>query len=406
MLGTRIWDVCFPTQVRSHPFPDFASEQMIAVVSMAAAALIVAGWLCLSGQVLAAYRFARRPLPHSASAERSSVSILKPLHGAEPGLYENLRSFIEQDYPALQLVLGVNDPQDGALGAARDLIRDFPATDIRLVVDCNIRGSNQKVSNLENMMRAASHDILVLADSDMRVGRNYLRAVTTPLGDPRIGAVTCLYKGASTGGIWSDLGALQINFGFLPNALMADGLGTGGGCFGATIALRRAILDRIGGFAPFRNELADDYRLGEAVRDRGLCVALSPYLVKARVHEPSFSALWRHELRWARTMRGLAPVGFIGSAATHAVAIAFIVAAAALFTPLACVILACALLLRAATAAAIAALLGLSTRRLWLLPLRDGLSFAVFVASFFGRRVVWRDQFLAVSSNGRMSSAD
>ena len=140
---------------------------------------------------------------------------------AEPGLYENLRSFLDQDYPPLQIVLGVNDPQDGALDAARALIRDFPE-DVALVVDRRIRGSNQKVSNLENMLPAARHDILVLADSDMRVDRRYLAAVTAPLGEPGVGVVTCLYKAVSTGGLWSDLGALQINFGFLPNAFLAD----------------------------------------------------------------------------------------------------------------------------------------------------------------------------------------
>ena len=199
------------------------------------ALVLLAGWVCLAGQVAAALRFARRPLP--SAAEQPAVSVLKPLHGAEPGLYENLRSFVEQDYPDVQLVLGVNHPQDGALDAARELIRDFPEDDIALVVDRRIRGSNHKVSNLENMLRSARHDILVLADSDMRVDRRYLAAVTAPLGDAGIGVVTCLYKGVSTGGLWSDLGALQINFGFLPNALFADALGVGGGCFGATIAL-------------------------------------------------------------------------------------------------------------------------------------------------------------------------
>ncbi len=211
------------------------------------AVVLLAGWLCLAAQVVAALRFARRPLP--TAAEQPPVSVLKPLHGAEPGLYENLRSFVDQDYPAVQVVLGVNDPRDTALDAADTLIRAFPKDDIDLVVDRRIRGNNQKVSNLENMLPAAHHDLLVLADSDMRVDRRYLAAVTAPLADPRTGVVTCLYKGASTGGLWSDLGALQINFGFLPNALFGEALGVGGGCFGATIALRRATLSRIGGFA-------------------------------------------------------------------------------------------------------------------------------------------------------------
>ena len=150
--------------------------------------------------------------------------MLKPLHGAEPGLYENLRSFVEQDYPTAQIVLGANDTHDSALPVAETLIRDMPAADIALVVGAPIRGSNRKVANLENMLAGARHDILVISDSDMRVDRRYLGAVTAPLHDLSVGLVTCLYEGVSTGGPWSELGALQINFGFLPSALVAAAL--------------------------------------------------------------------------------------------------------------------------------------------------------------------------------------
>jgi ceramide glucosyltransferase len=368
------------------------------------AVVLLIGWICLAGQVLAAQRLARRPLP--SAPHQPPVSILKPLHGAEPGLYENLSCFIEQDYPAIQIVLGVNDPNDEALGAARALIRDFPEDDIALVVDRRIHGTNQKVSNLENMLPKARHDILVLADSDMQVGPSYLDAVTAPLGEAGTGVVTCLYKGASTGGLWSDFGALHINFGFLPNALFADALGIGGGCFGATIALNRATLGRIGGFARLRNELADDRRIGDAVREQGLAVVLSPYLVTARVHEPSFIALWRHELRWARTVRQLFPAGFVGSIATHPLAIALLAAAATGFSLTASLFLGITCLLRWVAAGVLARVLGLPTERFWLLPLRDALSFAVFVASFFGRRVSWRDQKFDVEPSGRMTLVD
>jgi ceramide glucosyltransferase len=365
--------------------------------------LLLAGWVCLAGQVAAALRFARRPLPAAAGPP---ASVMKPLHGAEPGLYENLRSFLEQDYPGVQVVLGVSHPEDAALEAAHRLIGDFPEDDIALVVDGRIRGTNHKVSNLENMLPLAQHDILVLADSDMRVDRRYLAAVTAPLGDPGAGIVTCLYKGASSGGLWSALGALQINFGFLPNALFADALGLGGGCFGATIALSRATLRRIGGFARVHDELADDRRIGDAAREQGLAVVLSPYLVEARVYEPSFNALWRHELRWARTIRGLSPAGFVGTVTTHPLAIASLAAAGAEFRLIPCVLLGITLVLRWATAGLLARVLGLPTARLWLLPLRDALSFAVFVASFFGRRVFWRDQNFDVEPNGRMTLVD
>jgi ceramide glucosyltransferase len=371
-------------------------------LTFALAMLLVPGWAYLVGSALAAIRFAGRALP--MATERPPVSIVKPLHGAEPGLYENLRSFAAQDYPVVQMVLGVSDAKDGALPAARALIRDLPDSDIALVVDARVRGSNQKVANLENMLEAARYDILVFADSDMRVQPRYIATVTAPLRDPGIGVVTCLYQGVATAGKWAELGELHINFGFLPSVLVADALGIDRGCFGATIAMRRDTLRRIGGLGAVRNELADDQRIGELVRRQGLAVVLSRYLVEARVAEPSLAALWRHELRWARTVRTIAPAGFAGSVLTHAMPISAVGVAATGFVLPACLLLVVSVMLRWVSARVIAAALGLPTTKLWLLPLRDALSFAVFVASFFVRRVFWRDQHFQVAPSGRMSA--
>ena len=359
-------------------------------------------WVYLIGAAMAVIRFARRPSP--VISDQPAVSVLKPLHGDEPGLYDNLRSFAEQDYPALQILLGVNNPEDGALPAAHALIRDLPACDIALVVNARASGSNKKVANLENMFEVARHELIVLADSDMRVDRHYLGAVTAPLHDGQTGVVTCLYKGVPTGGTWSEFGAMHINFGFLPSALVAQSLGLGGGCFGATIALRRETLERIGGFARLRDELADDHRIGDEVRALGLSVVLSPYIVEARVFEPSLAELWRHELRWARTVRAMAPAGFAGSVLAHPVAIAALAAAATGFGLTACISLVISCVLRWVTARVIADALGLPPAKPWLLPMRDALSFAVFVASFFGRTVFWRDQVFQVEASGRMTA--
>jgi ceramide glucosyltransferase len=370
--------------------------------TLATAIVLVPAWVYILAAGIAVVRFARRPLPPPPG--RPPISVLKPLHGAEPGLYENLHSFAEQDYPAVQIVLGVSDPSDTAVPAARALIRDLPAGDIALIVDSRANGSNGKVANLENMLEAARHDIIVLADSDMRVDRRYLAAVTAPLHDPLNGAVTCLYKGVATGAKWSELGALNINFGFLPSALVAESLGLGGGCFGATIALRRQTLERIGGLARLRDELADDHRIGEEVRALGLAVVLSPYIVEARVSEPSFASLWQHELRWARTVRAVAPAGFAGSILAHPVAIASIGLVTTGFGLTTCTFLVISCALRWASARLIADALGLSPAKPWLLPVRDVLSFGVFVASFFGRTVFWRDQVFRVEASGRMTA--
>jgi len=365
------------------------------------AIVLILAWAYLTGSTIAALRFARRPMV--LLGERPPVSVLKPLHGAEPGLHENLRSFIGQDYREMQIVFGVRHGADEALPVARELIGTHPEEDIALVVNPRATGSNLKVANLENMLPAAKHDILVMADSDMRVERDYLGAVTGPLQDPRTGAVTCLYKGMPFGGVWSRLGAMHINFAFLPSALLGEMLGTGGGCFGATIAIRRSVLQQIGGFVRIRDELADDHRLGDAVRELGLATVLSRYIVENHVAEPSFASLWRHELRWARTVRAMAPLGFAGSIITHTIILTVLAAAAAGFSTAACWLVLVSCVLRWLSAGLIARRLDLSIAGLWLLPLRDALSFAVFLSSFCGRSVLWRDQLFRVEPGGRMT---
>ncbi len=391
------------------------------MTSFGFALLLILVWGYAIGATIAALRFARRPIvaplgiaplgvappgvvPLGAASMRGPpISVLKPLHGAEPGLFENLRSFADQDYPDFQLLFGVRDRTDSALPLARALIRERPLSDIELIVDPRAAGSNLKVANLENMMPAARHDLIVLADSDMRVTPDYLAIVTAPLGNPGTGIVTCLYKGVPTGGVWSRLAAMHINFGFLPGALAGDALDIGGGCFGATIALRRAVLEGLGGFARVRNELADDHRLGAAVRELGLASVLSPYIVENRVSEPSFASLWRHELRWARTSRAMAPAGFAGSVITHTVMVTALAAAVWGSGVAAGVCVLISLLLRWLSAVVTARALDLPRTGLWLLPLRDALSFAVFVSSFFGRNVFWRDQLFRVEPSGQMS---
>jgi len=359
-------------------------------------------WVYLAGAILSAAGFVRRRAAAPPAPE--PVSVLKPLHGVEPELHENLRSFLDQDYPAVQIVFGVRSATDAAIPVARAVMAERPGADTALVIDGTGRGSNLKVANLENMLPSARHDILVLADADMRVERHYLATVTAPLRDPAVGLVTCLYKGRSSGGLWSQLGAMQINYGFLPSALTGAALRVGDGCFGATIALRRETLDRIGGFAPLRDELADDHRIGAAVRACGSKVVLAPYLVENVVAEASFLALWRHELRWARTVRAMVPVGFAGSIVTHPVPVAALLAIFNGLDPQACGLFLVTLGLRWGVAGLLARILDLPTRRLWALPLRDVLSFAVFVSSFCGRSVSWRDQLFRVDPTGRISA--
>ena len=351
-------------------------------------------------------RFSRIAVPRAATA--LPVTVLKPLRGEDSALYENLRSFCRQDHPCFQIVFGVADADDLAVPVVRAIIDEFPQHDLSLVVESKQQGANLKIANLGNMLPVARHDILVIADSDMRVAPNYLATVTAPLSEAPessarpAGLVTCLYRGVSNGGVWSDLASMHINHGFLPQAVAAQAMGVDTGCFGATMALRRATLEATGGFKALADTLADDHELGQAVRRLGMRVVLSPYLVDDIVAEPSLSALFRHELRWARTIRLVAPWGFAGSVVTNPVPLAVLAAALdALQTP-ALAVLALTLLSRFATARRIDRALRLDHSWWWLLPVRDLLSFGIFTASFFGRSVAWRDRRFRINPSGQL----
>jgi len=372
--------------------------------------LIFLGWLLLAGSAagcvyllcagFAARGFAAR-LPERAG-ESPPASLLKPLCGEDPELYANLASFCRQDYPAWQIVFGVQDPADPAIAVVRRLIAEFPDADLKLVVESGRGSGNLKVANLQNMLPAARHELIVIADSDMRVSPGYLAAVTAPLLDPATGLVTCLYRGVPAGGVWSRLAALHINHGFLPQVLVAEGLGASGGCFGATIALRRDTLAAIGGFAAIADRLADDHALGAAVRRLGREVVLSTYIVDDIIAEPSLGALFRHELRWARTIRAIAPAGFLGSVVTQPVVLALVAVVLGGQPVVAPALLLAALACRGVMVRMVDRALTLPPTPLWLLPGRDLLSFAVFVASFFTRTVAWRDRTFRIGRNGRL----
>ena len=238
------------------------------------------------------------------------MSVLKPLCGIEPRLYENLVTFCEQTHPYFQLLFGVSSPGDPAIGVVRRLQAAYPHCDIELVIDSRVHGSNLKVSNLINMARRARHDIIVLADSDIAVGPDYLDTVTAPLADPDTGVVTCLYRAQSVGGFWPRVGALFINEWLAPSVRVAHAGGSRRFGFGATLALRRTTLEGIGGFETLKDCLADDYWLAEHARTLGFNTVLSPVMVATDVIEPTFTTLWLREMRWLRTIRSVNLPGF------------------------------------------------------------------------------------------------
>jgi ceramide glucosyltransferase len=327
------------------------------------------------------------------------VTVLKPLCGVEPDTYDCLRSFCVQDFDDYQVVFGVSDPYDPVIAVVHRLQREYPHRDLSLMIDRRLHGSNHKVSNLINMMAVARHDYLVLSDSDVRVESDYLGRIVAPLADEKVGIVTCCYRGVARAGIWSILGSMFINQWFMPSVRVAAMLGFRSFAFGASIAVRRDVLDRIGGFSAIAGQLADDYRLGELTRRMGLTTVLSDVEVETMVGEQSAMELVAHELRWRRTIRILSPSGYGLSFITFglpvtAAQIAVTGGGAAAF------------IIFAITALANASLHLRTDRSRWrrskllLVPFRDLLHFALWGWSFATRRVQWRSVLYRVTDDG------
>ena len=367
-------------------------------------------WLTRCGSVLVALTMiysiiawltARKPIRSSGDspAHTPPVTVLKPLCGAEPETYGCLRSFCGQQYPQFQIVFGVADVTDPAVAIVKRLQCEWPNLDITISIDCRQHGSNRKVSNLINMMSLARYEVLVLSDSDVCVRDDYLAKVVNRLADKGVGIVTCAYRGHPRAGLWSLLGSLFINDWFMPSVRVAALSGSRAFASGATIAIRREVLLRIGGFAAIVNQLADDYRLGQLTRRAGLRTVLADVVVETSVSEITFCQLVRHELRWLRTIRALSPVGY------RFLFITFSLPVALLGSVLAeCSVTVIGML---ATTTVARLLLHLSTRRpssslgqALLLPLRDLLSLGLWGWSFVTRRVQWRDSHFYIARDG------
>lgn len=339
--------------------------------------------------------------------QQPPLTVLKPLCGTEPGLYEHLRSVCLQDYPAYQLVFGVRDPADPALSVVARLITEFPLLPIDVVVNSQQHGSNLKVSNLINMMGHARHDVLVLADSDTCVGPEYLATVTAPLLDQQVGLVTCIYRAVPTRTLWSRLGAMYMNEWYVPSVLLTWLFGYEGYVSGQTICLRQTTLRSIGGLSTFANYLADDYLLGALVRAAGLRVVLSPYVLEGEHHETSFASLGRHELRWMRTIRILRPRSFCLLFLSFSLPLACLGIALTTAEPS---LAKTAWILFGTTAIARLTLHFVHRLQggrplfadLWLLVARDLLTCVVWCRSFLSSRVTWRETEFNVDADGVM----
>ena len=379
--------------------PNWPAPNWLAIVT---AAITLAGFVQAAAGWLAVRRFRAAA---TSPGHYAPITVLKPLHGDEPMLEQALASFCAQDYPEFQIVFGVQDPRDPAIATVAHLRHRFPKIDMELVVDGTPHGVNRKVGNLVNMFPSARHNVLLVSDSDMHAPQGYFASVADALAVPGTGLVTSLYTGLpATGRLAGFLGAAYINQNFAAGALMARSLGRQD-CMGATMALTRETLMRVGGFRALSPFVADDAVLGMKVRALGQNVTLAASVPATTVAEPGIAALFRHELRWARTIRAVEPLGFAISAIQFPAFWGLLTVIMTGAKPWSLVMLAAAIGLRAGFGRSIERSIGAIPTPLWLAPFRDVLSIAVLVSAYAGDEVAWRGHILNTGEDTHYTAA-
>jgi ceramide glucosyltransferase len=316
-----------------------------------------------------------------------AVSILKPLHGVDEGLEDNLRSFFMQDYPCFELLFAVREANDPAAGVVEKLRSEFPQIPVRLLITGPSPYANAKVFSLDRMMSAASHDLLVMSDSDIRVDSQLLRTIAAEFEDGRVGVATCPYRAVAGRSVWSRLEAAGMNTEFWGGALVARMIEGMKFAVGPTIAARKSVMLQIGGFDVLKEYLAEDFVIGARAAELGAGVILSSYVIEHRIGSEGLRRNFTHRVRWARSTRRSRPAGYIGQVFTNPLPLLILLLA---FHPAWWPVGVVTILMRAAAADAVART-ALDGRVQWtLLPFQDLLSFACWIAGFFGDEIIWR----------------
>ena len=358
-----------------------------AVLLMAAAPLV---YYVLAA--LAALRFFRRERARELPNYSPPVSVLKPVRGRDFGSYENFASFCRLDYPEYEILFAVNDERDPAVPVIERVITDFPQRNIRLLVGAEELGANRKVNKLARLAREATNEVVVLTDGDVRVGPNFLREVVAPLVDENTGAVTSFYRAMADRNLWAELEAVGASSDFFAGVLMAgwtEGIHFG---LGASIATTKKWISKMGGFETIAGTLADDYEFGNRINKAGGTVRLSREAVWTMYPAQTLQGFWRHQLRWARTIRICRPWSYAGLLLTQGLPWALLVA---LVAPARWVaisyVLAYAILrfMMAWTVGVWGVQDEVLRKKIWLVPIRDALYFVIWLASFASNRIRW-----------------
>ena len=367
------------------------------------------------GMVLAGARHYLRRMNGAGpvAAITPPLSLLKPLHGEEPGLEANLTTFFEQDYPSFEILFCARDAGDPGLALARRVSARFPRVPASFFSTNELRYINAKAQSMELMAGAASHAILVISDSDVRVTPDYLRAVAAPFRDEAVGGMTCLYRGvAAGGGLWARLEAVGMSVEMTAGVLVADMLEGMKFVLGPTMAFRTEAIRQMGGFAVTADYCADDFVLGAEAYKLGWKVALSHHIIDHMVLNTSFVASIQHQIRWMKSTRFSRPKGHFGTALTFSMPFGILAAAAALALGapwVAAALLAWSVLTRIAIAWAAGHLVAREPDWLSLIllyPVRDFMGFCFWAASYASDRVHWRGRIFRLSAGGKMCAVE
>ncbi|MEO6723983.1 MAG: bacteriohopanetetrol glucosamine biosynthesis glycosyltransferase HpnI [Blastocatellia bacterium] len=336
------------------------------------------------------------------------ATILKPVRGADAEAYENFASFCQQDYPEFQIIFGVREESDPAVPIIRRLMADFPALDIEIVISANEIGYNAKVSNLQNMLAKAKHDVLLIADSDIRVEPDYLRRVVAPMQQPKVGMVTCLYRGANARTFAALLENVGISATFGPEVCSSRLLEGIAFSLGSTLVMRRDLLERIGGFPAVADYLADDFLLGNLTAKLGYEVVLSDCVVDHISGPDTMAMMLKHQLRWGRSTCISRPWGYRGLILTYGTATTLLALLAWGFSAFAWWLLATTMFFRFLPVFLVG-VFGLKdhvlARYFWLVPIRDLVTFGIWAASFIGDEIEWRGMKFRVLVGGQLAPA-
>jgi len=369
------------------------------VIPVLLLALVIGSQVYCVLTVIAAarYRAVRPPKPSALPP----ISILKPLSGIDLGLEANLRTFFQQTYPHYEVLFAVRSAEDPAIPVVEQMRAAFPAVPSRLIVTGEPSYPNAKAYSIDCMLAAARYDLVVMADSDVRVTPGLLLAMAAEFQDERVGLNTCPYRAVAGSRIWSKLEAIGLNTEFLGGVLVARMLEGMKFALGPTIAARRQVLRQIGAFDSVKDYLAEDFVLGKLAAEAGWRVVLSSYVIEHHIGSQALGLNLRHRLRWNRSTRRSRPWGYIGQVFTNPLPLALLLLA---LRPPWWPVPAATILFRSLAAWATAGLVlrdPLTRRLWWLIPLQDLVSFFLWLGGFWGNHILWRGRTYELLPDGR-----